>query len=535
MERTFSIKRDFGNKTLHKVFVKEPDTANEINLSLIDKIKSALENCQKVCVVVENAFSSELMNILSETREKTGLRIYGIVKNLQAAPFERIKNNCIIREVPSISGNYLICDTARAFFFDENLNGYSVKGSETIKKLHDIFIYEFWNNAKREFVSEIKPVAEQTFDVAPVDGNETVLIDRSALEKKPYQNCLQNAECYAAQKNLSDWIKNKANQKSFIYIDKTILENSKDWIKNSGRKIKYAENPQIPLCHFNGAWYILNNDLNKPDNTGKFFAVKMEEEPVFSNAYLFKDSLTYREACGKDMFYLDNSKKVSVEERNYDETRTVSYDYKKFVKMENERDEFFEKENLLNSDKLAVEVTFKITMNVKKLTPGATPYAEYDEFIKQRDLALKKLRDDISDSSKKIEKYKTEAEKISADGKKAEELNKEQDREQKVLDELNKEQDREQKVLDELTKIQKKAEFLPENPETVAACRLVKETLEKFNNNFKVPSFDKPRLGTLYKVKNGWEYALKSENDIDAAEEEMNNAGIKDVEFVEQS
>ena len=143
----------------------------------------------------------------------------------------------------------------------------------------------------------------------------------------------------------------------------------------------------------------------------------------------------------------------------------------------------------------AVKVIFKITVNVKKLTQGATPYAEYDEFIKQRDLALKNLDNAISASSKKSE----------------------------------------QKVLDELTEIEKKTKSLPKNPETVEDCRLVKETLAKFNNNFKVPSFDKPRIGTLYKVKNGWEYALKSENDIDAAEEEMNQAGIKNVEFVEQS
>ena len=489
MEKIFTITKDFGNKTLNKVFVKEEDAPQTTNTSLF-KISSALNRCETVCVVAETAFSQELMKLLYKTRQESGIRIYGIVKNLQPSAFEQLKNNCIIREVLSISGNYLICGETLAFFFDENLEGYSVTNHETVKKLHDIFIYEFWNNAKREFVSGIKPVAEQTFDVAPVEGNETVLIYRSALETKPYQNCLENAECYAAQKNLTDWIKNKANENSFTtYIDKTILKNSKDWLsKISGGKIKYAEGPDIPLCRYNGAWYILNNNLSKADNTGKFFAVKMEKEPVFTNVYLFKNSITYREASGKDMFDLDNSK-VSVAKRNREDTRKVSYDYKKYRAIEdmneNDRKESFEKEKLLNSNKPAVEVTFDITMEVKKRTPGATPapvYTEYEEFNKQRNLALKKLDDSIP-------KYD--------------------------------------------------AESLPENPETVEDCRLVKETLAKFNNKLKLPSFDKPRYGTLYKVKNSWEYALKSASDLDAAEKEMNKeeikkAGIKDVEFVEQ-
>ncbi|MBP5201332.1 hypothetical protein J6Z39_01315 [bacterium] len=547
MEKNFTITKDFGNKTLNKVFVKEEDAPKTTNPSLYFQISSALNACETVCVVAETAFSQKLMKLLYDERQGSEFRIYGIVKNLQPSAFEQLKNNCIIREVPSISGNYLICGDTRAFFFDENLEGYSVTKPESVKKLRDIFIYEFWNHAKKEFVSEIKPVAEQTFDVAPVEGSETILIDRSALETKPYQKCLDNAECYAAQKNLPDWIKNKANENSFIiYIvgsplqDKTILKNSKDWLfKISGGKIKYAESPDIPLCRYNGDWYILNNDLNKADNTGNFFAVKMENEPVFTNVYLFKNSITYREASGKDIFNLDNSK-VSVAERNREETRKVTYDYKKYRAIEemnkNDREEFFEKENLLNSNKPAVEVTFDITMEVKKRTPGANPapvYAEYEDFNKQRNPALTELDKNISKYSEKIKELTAEIENFNEqeDGKK---------NDGKKLDKLNNELSVAQEVYKELIRTKKTAESLPENPETVEYCRLVKETLAKFNNKLKLPSFDKPRYGTLYKAKNSLEYALKSASDLDAAEKEMDKeeikkAGIKDVEFVEQS
>ncbi|MBR1722111.1 MAG: hypothetical protein IJ727_06475 [Treponema sp.] len=421
--KTFEITKDFGDKTLEKVFVKDSEQVVSVQLSLSEGIKTALSKSKSVCVVAESALSDQLLLLLASARKSSGVRIYIITKNIQPATFEMLKNNCIVREVSGICGNYLICDCETAFFFDSQLQGYAVCEEATVSRLHDMFVYEFWNNATKEFVSEAKPVAERTFDVAPVLGNESLVIDRSAQENHPYEELLHEAEAFAVQSNVTDFLKNSVGKDAVLYLDKRACESSKDWIlKTDGRKIVCTESSVLPLCKSGGNWYILNSKFNKDsDNTGKLFSVRMEDNPVFAGTHTLKDTFTYREAVGRTMFAAKDFSAVSISATDTEE-RIVSYDYKQFKKIvkmaESEREAFFDKIHILLSDKFSASITFNVTMTVKQLSKGAVIapiYAEYEKFIKQRDNALESIENDISSNKSNIKKYESELQKIADD------------------------------------------------------------------------------------------------------------------------
>ena len=553
--KTFEITKDFGDKTLEKVFVKDSEQVVSIQLSLSEGIKTALSKSKSVCVVAESALSDELLSQLASARKASGLNIYIITKNIQHDAFQMLKNNCIVREVSDICGNYLICDCETAFFFDSQLQGYAVCEKATVSRLHDMFVYEFWNNAIKEFVSEVKPVAERTFDVAPVLGNESLVIDRSAQENHPYEELLHEAEAFAVQSNVTDFLKNSVGKDAVLYLDKRACESSKDWIlKTDGRKIVCTESSVLPLCKSGGNWYILNSKFNKDfDDTGKLFAVRMKDIPVFAGTHTLKDTFTYREAVGRTMFAAKDFSAVSISATDTEE-RIVSYDYKQFkeiVKMaESEREASFDKIHILLSEKLSASVTFNVTMTVKQLSKGAVIapiYAEYENFIKQRDNAMRSIENDISSCQSNIKKYESDLQKIADDialfNGKVSENEKNVQKKSELEESIKKLEQRQsetqenlfatQNRLDELERLQKSALMFTKEPDTVAECKDISTVLANFH--LALPSFDKPKYGTLYKVKSSYEYELRSDDDTDVAEEEMKTAGIPDVEFVSAS
>lgn len=625
--KTFEITKDFGDKTLKKVFVKD-DTLQDASLSLRERIISALAGSQTVCIVAESALGDELIQLLRDTRAKNGIRIYIIVKDIQAAAFESLRGNCIVREVRHISGNYMICGTTTAFFFNSKLEGYEFNDAATVGKLHDIFIYEFWNNAEQEFVNTREPAAERTFDVAPAIGNDTVIIDRSALENRPYDSIVNNADAFTAQGRIGEFLKLSAKQDASFYLDKKACEAEKDWLmKSDGRNVIYTDGSIIPLCKSSGGWYAVNNRFDKEaDNTGNFFAVKMEKEPVFTNSYTLKDSFSYRDAVGKSMLQAKDFIPIAIAASESEE-RSISFDYKRFKKIlkmsDGEREAEFDKIHLLVSDKLAASVNFTVTMTVKKLSKGAVlapVYKEYEDFIKRQKDAIDSCKKATADCERNIQDYTAKLQEISASlekfGKKKTENDKHEQDLKGIEDNLNKvnnnlklievakvklrklttqqdkpdeeeikklqgcvakeaemknllskfesrqnelnkaiaefkrhagdgvrlesQKDEMQKKLDNEVSRQasmkdliRQMETLSAEPQTVKECSAISAVLKDFN--FQVPAFDKPKYGTLYKVKSGYEYELSAEANSDAAEVEMKAAGLENVEFVEIS
>lgn len=602
-KQTFTIEKDFGDKELKNVFVKDcAESGNPQKDSLQETLALAKDF---VCVVAENAFSNELINALVDAR-KEGIRIYALVKELKESVFEPLKNNCIIRAVPHINGNYLICDRTVAFFFDAGLQGYALKNTETVGKLHDTFIYEFWNNAESEFVVEKKKVSERTFDVSPVQGNDKMIINRSALLEKPYDNLLQKATDFviAGHETISDVI--KLSDAQHVYLDKKCCEKNREYL--SGEKelkgeVIYSDNCRIPLCKSNGKWYISNNSFNKSsDNDSKLFLAEMENEPEFSNAYHLKHTYTYREAVKKEMLSLSDFSPVKISDTD-EEQKSFACDYKEFKRIkkmtDSKREEEFNNRHLLFSDKLSANVTFSIDMSVRVLTKGASPAPIYESYKKFREQIAKecnaksKLIEDCNRSISKCESDIKEVDtKISELEKKVSECKEKQKRQndnnakiaeltekikkgdksaesqqyEKQLNELKKQNnllakdignlqkytneikvcnknlektrnflDAEKKKKQDAEECLSKIDALEKEPKTVADCEKISSHLENLKTF--IPPFDKPCFGTLYKVKDGYEYEVYSDEDYDKAEEEMQKenvikAGVKNIKFV---
>lgn len=602
-KKTFTIKTDFCDKKLENVFIKQSTEQGGQKISLQKTLASAKGF---VCVVAENAFSDELMKALVEVRNDKGIRIYALVGELEEPSFERLKNNCIIRAVPNINGNYIICDRTVAFFFDANLQGYALQNIETVSKLHDIFIYEFWNNAEHEFVAEKNKVLERTFDVAPVQGNNRMIINRSALSEKPYDSLLQKATDFAMvnQESISEMIKSSNQQR--IYLDKKSCEKNREYLSKESdweREIIYSDDCRIPLCKSDEKWYISNSSFDKPSNNdGKLFLAEMETEPVFSNAYHLKHTYTYGEAVGKEILRLKDFSAVTISD-NAEEEKSFTCDYKEFKRIakmtDSERKAEFNNRHLLTSDKLAAHVTFSIEMSVSKLSKDArlAPiYKSYEEFINQRNkernikeelikecernikkcedalkqteekysmlekklsickekqkqqndnevkiVELKKKTSEENDSAK-TQQYKEQLSKLETENKslskniaelqgatkKIEALKKDLEKNRGILDS-------EQKKREDANACLSKIEALEKEPKTVAECKKISDILEKLESF--IPPFDKPCFGTLYKVKNGYEYELQSDECYDEAEKEMQGeyvkkAGVENIKFV---
>lgn len=602
-KKTFTIKTDFCDKKLENVFIKQSTEQASQKISLQKTLASAKGF---VCVVAENAFSDELMKALVEVRNDKGIRIYALVSALEEPSFERLKNNCIIRSVPNINGNYIICDRTAAFFFDADLQGYAVQNIETVGKLHDTFIYEFWNNAEHEFVAKKNKVLEQTFDVSPVQGNNQMIINRSALSEKPYDSLLQKATDFVIdnQENISELIKSQSIQR--IYLDKKSCEKNRDYLlteKDFNGEIIYSDDCRIPLCKSDGKWYVSNSSFDKSSsNDGKLFLAEMETEPVFSNAYHLKHTYTYGEAVGKEILRLKDFSAVTISD-NDEEEKSFTCDYKEFKRIakmtDSERKAEFNNRHLLTSNKPSAHVTFSIEMSVSRLSKDArlAPiYKSYEEFINQRNkernikeelikecernikkcedalkqteekysmlekklsickekqkqqndnevkiVELKKKTSEENDSAK-TQQYKEQLSKLETENKslskniaelqgatkKIEALKKDLEKNRGILDS-------EQKKREDANACLSKIEALEKEPKTVAECKKISDILEKLESF--IPPFDKPCFGTLYKVKNGYEYVLESDENYDEAEKEMQSedvikAGIENIKFV---
>ena len=386
---------------------------------------------------------------------------------------------------------------------------------------------DFWNNAKKEFVSEIKPVAEQTFDVAPVLENKDVVINKNGGAECFYKELLDNADEFCIPENFSDFIKEKSKNAD-LYLCKNLIEKNRAWLETENEaKIFYTDSISVPLCKSYNAWYILNESL----------AVMLEEEPVFTNVFSLKNNFLYRDAVGKEILYLKDFSKVIVD-ASASEEKSIFVDYKTFRQIsrmtEDARNDLFETKNLLQSEKLSASVAFSITMQVQKLSKDAKlapVYDEYKKFWSEQEKALKSLNDDIQKSEKKISETQNDLNKIKSQIDDLQKQKKDSSNPEKQRTEKEKFLKNESKLLTEKKSLLEKAKKLSSQSETIEACKeaiTVFDSLKSF-----LPHFDKPRFCELYKANAGYEYILQSDENVENAEAEMQKANIQNVKFVD--
>lgn len=415
-EKVFNIRKDFGYKKLEKVFVRDDINESEDSLLLKEKIENSLCESKTVYIVAEKVLTDELMTLLIDVHKKTGIRIYILIKKIKEEALEYLKNSCIVIEVSNISGDYLLCDDKIAYFFNNKLKGYAVHNKEKLDKLKQFFIYKYWNEAEKEFITKTKTVVEKTFDVAPVlVENDDFIPNREAVsEKSPYKELLEKSDSFiVCPKSIDFQLENFENNLA-LYFDKEAWESAnKKLLEEPKNDIFYFDSLCLPLCQSNGKWYILNNDFAISMNKG--------EKPIFTNKHKYHSTLKYNEAVGESLFYGTNFETVEIKPSD-NETRSFPCDcklFKKVTKMnEQEREDFFAKKGLLSSEKLAAKIDFSIKMTEKKRSKSATEapiYEMYKNFSEDFNKYKNQLNINKNNYESEKEKSEKDLEKINSE------------------------------------------------------------------------------------------------------------------------
>lgn len=411
----YKITKDFGSKTLQDVFVKREDAVSTDSFDIKDAMKSSIETAEAVCVYGD--LSQGLVDMLTAARGS----VYVIVPKIDEARLFALKGRAIVRECAQVQGRFVICDKTAAFFFGANLDGCALHRAESVEKMYDYFIWNFWNNTTREYIVSVTN-ADKTFDVPPpIDSADGAFCySKSADEVSPCMKKIMATDTIACANAV------QGNAQTIIATQDTYKRNK--GIMAQGRHFVLADRVPLPMIQSGGKWFVTNYDGgDEADNSGKYFAVEMEGAPVFANEYDFHREYTYRDSVGRAILNTD-FKDITIAAQD-NEVREISCDkrqWRAYKRMNAETlEEAFETYrtgNLLTSGKLAAVVDFTVTVNVLKLSRGAKPAEVYDEyakaenalngFIDKEEKEAKKLAFAIEDAKKAIHKNSEEAKDI---------------------------------------------------------------------------------------------------------------------------
>lgn len=296
----YKITKDFGGKILKDVFVRREDAANTDSFDIKDAMKSSIEAAEAVCVYGD--LSQGLVDILAAARGS----VYVIVPKIDETRLFALKGRAIVRECAAVQGRFVICDKTTAFFFDANFSvgdcdGCALHRAESVEKLYDYFIWNFWNNTTREYISSVTPVHDKTFDVCPpVDSEDGVFCySKSADEVSPCMKKIMVADTIACANAVP-------GSAQTMIAAKGTYEQDKGWIAKvkgamaQGRHFVLADRVPLPMIQSGGKWFITNyDDGDEADNSGKYFVVEMEEAPVFANEHDFHREYSYSDNVGR--------------------------------------------------------------------------------------------------------------------------------------------------------------------------------------------------------------------------------------------
>lgn len=575
-EKIYEITKDFGDNCLSSVFVMEENNAETENVA--EQMQDAINKAKKICLVCENAFSRKLVESLADAA-KNETRIYVLVPQIDESRFILLKDKAIVRAVPGIQGNFLLCieenegEKITAFFFDKEMNGKKITG-EAADKLSEFFIYQFWNNAKKEFVSKIEDVKAKTFDVYPVFSEESerpnFLVNYSVAETNPMQELLQKLQrVYVRKIPNAEFLFSKINDTCEVYFAESCTEEN-DWNKVFSKIEKTESNvfscEHIPFtCVFDGEdFFITNYDFSTEiENDGMIFAQKISDEFAVGKMYYFEKELAFKNGVGK-LIRDKNWQPLEIKAQGFEE-KSYSCDKREFRKIkkmnENERFIFFDEKRILDpeKEKLAAHVSFQIKVSqcvqtINVLAPIYNEYKKFDDSVKKE---VERIKDEEKKAASEIKRFSAELERIKnrmQDPQKTKEETKNYKKDEKAASDvqikLNKKKEELNQIKDDASNLQTKivnldkeiaalqntldeAQKIPPQLKAVDECMNAKDILKKIE--LPVPKFDLPKYGKLFGSEQKYEYVLNDDNNLDAAEEEMRIMGISDyVKFVDR-
>ena len=414
--------KNFGNVSENLLFKLEPNSKNDF-MPIKAQIEGRIKEAESVYICSERGISKEIVSFLEENNL---LRIYILVQKINEsaylnAPF---KDRCIVREVPSLAGNYIITESKNGsilFLFDADFNGFALTESDAVHKIKQVFINEFWNHAKKEFVLELQDVAEKSFDIPNVKGDSTLVLNQGSEEKSPLQNVIDNVEELFLRENPEKFL-NYPIKKLYLkkIPEKQILES---FLKN-GTEVFYSPEFDFDFIKTSSAVYAANFDISSDDwrdsRNGRLFLLKTNiTKYVYGRLYKLNESLSWNECFGNDI--LDSSGKpyVVTERGSLQEVKTRPVDARIIKKNKHKLDnweQYLAEQNSFEPNQRAILIPFKITIPVlkKTLSKKADVYAQFEnaniaipryyaECIRELSSRISKLEADLNSTSKKLD------------------------------------------------------------------------------------------------------------------------------------
>lgn len=496
--------KSFKDVIVDNVFVLN---GNESVANIKDSLYTAVKAADNtVCFVLENGMNDDIAQMLYDIKA----RKYIIVPKIEETKYQKLKNQVIAREIDNIKGSYAIIDSQKLFFFDEKFNGYIIDDKKASAVVQQLFLKEFWEKGEMEFIEAKQPCAEVTFDVPPVYGNESTLIDESFDGKTEVESLIDRAKTFA--------FTDKAESRGSEIIIKR-AEVNLDFLKMaSNENILLAKDLPCSLVWDGNNTYILNFDVAKyrtlPEKgRGRLFAVKCGNLAV-GETYKFFRHKTLEELVKKDALSVDG-KPLVVSETD-EEQRKIYADLRmaaEYAKMDAETLEArLEKKNpnIFKTDKYSVSITYNIGIEIVKR--NMNHLAEiYGEFDKAKEGLSKKWKEVLASAKelkleKKITQLEVDVDNITnriAYNNAVLKIN-------EAVKLINNHGDKDvDEALSEVTSKKKKVNIQP-----IVALAL---------------SMDIPANGKLYQNKDKYEYVLTSESKLSAAMEELNAAGIENI------
>ncbi len=503
MNKTIIIRKDFSNVELRNIFIKVQDGSNSVK----DELSSLISNAnEKVCYVCEDRANSEVLAMFNNSPA----RKYIVTSKIEEAKHSSIKDTLIAREVADIKGHYVIIDNTAVVFIDDNLNGVVVKGNEKVEKVLSIFIKEFWDNAKFEYIQEKKPAAETTFDIPPIYSENGVIVDEAFGDV--ISNLLNNSGVYSYFSKIDSKFSNAQ------LIIKSIKDNKAFLETTNNEKILYVPSLTTSAISVAEKQYIFNFDIAEYDRlperkSNRLFAVETEEIKL-GKTYRFNKKMQYADLVGKEILTTDEANISIVINDSVQKSVAVDLKMQDYILECDEEGQETQLEKLQSKmfeyNGYACNIDFIIDLILKKksFTHQAKIYGEYEKAKTSCEHAKSQLVRYCEETKNK--KLKRKIEELSAAFSTKEEYEKIRELLKGYISEANNYDDGEvDSDIEAVSKSNKKKKQAPQI-------------------NITIPTGDLPKYGDLYEQSNRFEYVLNDENNLQLAIKEMSG---KQIEF----
>ena len=502
MEHQFVVEMDYSDSEIRDFFLFEksktvPNVQNEI--------KTNFEKSDIVCIQL----TRKLDNFLIECIRNSVARVYLISSNIDEKELNPLTGRVIAREVPNLHYNMVICDGSQVIVFNDDYEGFETKQSSEI--MQQLFNRWFWQNSDFEYLDKKRPVHDTTFDDVQIVGNENVILgsDISTL--------ISRSEEVITSASYSDRLSSK------IQVVKNPLSNG---LQSKEASLFYAPDMPLSFCISSGKMFFINIDpanyyVCPEKNTDKIYAIATEFDG-FGKMYRYVKKCVRKQLINKEMRRYDGTDFV-MNESSEKITDPVNLDlsnyhfYKKLKTSDIEMRLLKSNPKLFSHDDGAVHVKFIIPVNISKhrSSEKLPLYRKYEYLSKVIDAKINEIEKSTKNTlqsadNSKILGFKRKKYTTSSD------FNNDVSIINPIIEKYN------------ATIVKSTDDALGEVLEAKSKKNEGMKRIQLLESSKLDPL---PSFGTMYVTKDGYEYVIRTEPDLDQAIDECEKKKMFNVTY----